>query len=579
MGAKAATLARLAQAGFPVANGFCVTTAVHRHWAREGSLDISDSALLSCMSLAGVSFDRNSLIARTSALEESQPRHLFAGLFASVADVRSLRALRDSVEECFQSVRRREVADYCRFNDLDPAALSLACLVQEQLSAVWSGVAFTNPPLPGGSVAADGVLMEVSEGHLGKMLGGGPVAQAFLAQPQADGFSVSQFGHAPQSQRLAPGELLADVATLAVDVRNELGQDQDIEWLFDGKVLYLLQARPHITTAPAAPDHGLAIRRGEEEISGEILPDEAEIGLKGAAMEFFHQNGLFTKPVLFIHPGTDSEEARDAILATDFGSGGITVRYSYRNAVGLPRFFVSDRNQAAKEFLHKWHPEWFGIIHGYITVRESFELYVADDHFVLEHVPGLWESDSTLVPDVIVSRDGVIHALRYVGTRSAKFEEPQAVYFEDYAPITMDDIAGWTACATRAQEVISKLGSRNLPLICHFVQDEDGSFSFLNLRRTVVASSKYAAKGTFHVVSSVSDMDSWNGISRILLRLSVERGSEESLSKLAMRLPRREGLVYIDFGLLSHPAIVLREFGVQLRPAYLTHEKIEIGKA
>jgi hypothetical protein len=51
------------------------------------------------------------------------------------------------------------------------------------------------------------------------------------------------------------------------------------------------------------------------------------------------------------------------------------------------------------------------------------------------------------------------------------------------------------------------------------------------------------------------------------------------LSELALRLPKREGLVYIDFGLLSHPAIVLREFGVQLHPAYLTHEKIEIGKA
>jgi hypothetical protein len=65
-------------------------------------------------------------------------------------------------------------------------------------------------------------------------------------------------------------------------------------------------------------------------------------------------------------------------------------------------------------------------------------------------------------------------------------------------------------------------------------------------------------------------LDGWDHESPILLQFNSARGAERNVLSIAERLPRQRGFpLLIAFGLLSHPAILLRELGFALVPTYL----------
>jgi hypothetical protein len=82
--------------------------------------------------------------------------------------------------------------------------------------------------------------------------------------------------------------------------------------------------------------------------------------------------------------------------------------------------------------------------------------------------------------------------------------------------------------------------------------------------------------GSFFHVRDIEDLSNWDGKTPILLKISVQRGMEKNLINLAEALPKGNSEVYICFGYLSHPALLLREFGVNLVPAYFDREIITL---
>jgi hypothetical protein len=68
----------------------------------------------------------------------------------------------------------------------------------------------------------------------------------------------------------------------------------------------------------------------------------------------------------------------------------------------------------------------------------------------------------------------------------------------------------------------------------------------------------------------VSDLQLWDRHSPILLRFTTQRGTENRVVEIAEKLlHHRDMPILIDFGLLSHPALILRELGFTVVPTYL----------
>lgn len=266
IGRKAATLSALAIAGFAVPDGIVLTTAAQRQlftiaglsgaetereqlaafeqcsWPAEWADEFEDA-------VAGLR--PGPLAVRSSATCEDSNTRSFAGQFSSTLQASGYPAVRRAVAACLASGASGHVRAYLG----DGAAgdgvgrIELAVLVQQMISATWSGVLFTADPITGD---VSQLLMESVSGTPEALCAG--LAQPHRCSLDKTTLAVRRHDPGPLPLREAGPDprLLAEVAELGLRVEHELKCPVDIEWASDGARVYIIQARP-ITALQARP--------------------------------------------------------------------------------------------------------------------------------------------------------------------------------------------------------------------------------------------------------------------------------------------------------------------------------------
>ena len=176
-------------------------------------------------------------IVRSSGLMEDQASTSFAGQYDSIANCTTTDDIIAALKQCIASLFKPASLNYWQTQQLDIQNLRMSIIIQEQVSAVSSGVAFTLNPLTNNDRQ---LTIEVVEGA-GEQLVSGLVTPEQLT---IDWFStigptiVSQILSSDQLKQLQEQLLL--IATF-------YGYPVDVEFCFSKDSLFFLQARP-ITT-------------------------------------------------------------------------------------------------------------------------------------------------------------------------------------------------------------------------------------------------------------------------------------------------------------------------------------------
>jgi len=250
VGVKAAHLGEMARTGFPVPNGFVLTTDAFDRFLMANALgpDISPEAVIAATLPADVAeallaaanaLDDLPLAVRSSGSAEDLPGASFAGQYETVLDVRGAEALVAAVQRVFASAFGHRVTVY-------HAALRqhargrMAVLVQRQVEATAAGVAFTANPVTGNRAE---VVISALHGSGERLVSGQATPDEWIVRDQEAVCRVAREAAIDANQALA-------VAALARRVEAHLGGvPQDIEWALVGGELILLQTRP-ITALP-----------------------------------------------------------------------------------------------------------------------------------------------------------------------------------------------------------------------------------------------------------------------------------------------------------------------------------------
>ena len=262
VGGKGANLGELVHAGFPVPDGFILTTAAYALAARAVALDprepvaaarglvgaaVPDAvAAEACDAYAGLGGGR--VAVRSSATAEDLPDASFAGQQDSFLDVVGEGALLDAIRRCWASLWNERAVAYRRANGVDDGGVRLAVVVQRMIDATAAGVLFTADPVTGRRrrAAIDAVT------GLGDKLVSGAVDPCHYAVDTATGRVVERPG--------AEGSVLSDTELLALAgvgdrVESHFGTPQDIEFVLDQeRRVWLVQARPITTLYPLPVD-------------------------------------------------------------------------------------------------------------------------------------------------------------------------------------------------------------------------------------------------------------------------------------------------------------------------------------
>jgi pyruvate,water dikinase len=264
-GGKAARLADLARAGFPVPPGFVVTTtAFARLLDGQGPAFTPTPEALrnapvppdveAAIRAALTPWGETPMAVRSSAVAEDLPGASFAGQYETVLDVRGAAAVLEAVRACWASAVAPRVLAYRADKGL-PGAPRMAVLVQQLVQPVAAGVAFSANPVTG---RRDEVVVNAVRGLGERLVSGEATADEWIVGPDERAQAVHAVEHA-----LTTDDAHA-VAALARRVERHYAAPQDIEWALAGAQLHLLQARP-ITALPDAvewnaPAPGLWLR-------------------------------------------------------------------------------------------------------------------------------------------------------------------------------------------------------------------------------------------------------------------------------------------------------------------------------
>lgn len=241
-GSKAARLSQLIAWGYPVPRGYVLPAG-------------DDPAMLLEITRPSAA---QPLVVRPSVVGDYPAIAASAGQYTALTDITSQEALYAAMNQCFRSYNSASAEQYRRDRDLPEG--SLAVLVQQQISAVYSGVAFSRDPF---TCRGDTVLIEAAAGAASRIINGKHLPARFQVNIQTN--DLGNLDHPNTDWRIpaaltlqisglgeVPHRLLEEIAFLARHVEARFSNiPQNIEWSFDGDRLWLLQSRPIIP--PASP--------------------------------------------------------------------------------------------------------------------------------------------------------------------------------------------------------------------------------------------------------------------------------------------------------------------------------------
>lgn len=245
-GGKAAALARLVDANFPVPEGFIVTTAAEPDLSARLD-DVEQQIGSDCL-----------FAVRSSGYSEDSGESSFAGQYETVLGVREPGAVSSAIARCFASFSnsRSTTRRASRGAEMQGGAV----IVQRLVDADAAGVAFTIDPVTG---VSDRICIEANFGLGDSVVGGQVNPDGFTVIKKTGEIAERRIGEKLVRSKLGSGgsllepmpedlvrkaslsdEAIHGVAGIASRVEDYFGQPVDIEWAWkDGKI-WLLQARP-----------------------------------------------------------------------------------------------------------------------------------------------------------------------------------------------------------------------------------------------------------------------------------------------------------------------------------------------
>ncbi|MFP5073041.1 PEP/pyruvate-binding domain-containing protein [Pseudonocardia nantongensis] len=403
VGGKGAGLGALIDAGFPVPEGFVVTTAAYRDFLDATGLTGRPAAELheripqvpipervASAVLAAYAGIGGPVAVRSSGTAEDLADASFAGQHDTYLGVDGGQAVLDAVRDCWASLWTPRAVAYRERQGWDESELALAVVVQEMVDAEWAGVLFTADPVSG---RRDHVVVEAVRG-LGEDLVSGTVSGEHAVLDKSTARRVSGSVSVPD---------IGELVRLGREIETAFGCPQDIEWTRAAGRLQLVQARP-LTALPTEPP-----------AEPEAAPREAPRARRDYGMAADHMPfppfpmdvSLFLRPAIRAMIGA----ARAAGLATptldeaivEIGDGVVQivppqqVRFTRRALTGAPRA-VPSLARLVSTSTSGWRARSEGTLVALCRRADAADLGALSDAELLGQVDALMGTLGSLMP-------------------------------------------------------------------------------------------------------------------------------------------------------------------------------------
>ncbi|MBN1550647.1 hypothetical protein JW979_04220, partial [bacterium] len=168
---------------------------------------------------------------RSSANLEDEALHSFAGQFSSVLNVQGMEATIQAIQTVWDSVSSTGLETYLAKYGKVPGDIKMAVIIQEMISAKYSGVAFSKNPMTG----LDEIVIEAVQGSGENLMQKGVTPDRWI-------FKWGDWTSKPDASDLSD-EIVSRVALQTKSIAKDFGMPVDLEWIYDGTSVYWVQLR------------------------------------------------------------------------------------------------------------------------------------------------------------------------------------------------------------------------------------------------------------------------------------------------------------------------------------------------
>lgn len=243
VGGKVKGLCLLKGMGYSVPDFYAIDAETVSSWLNKVKSDVSLN-LVKVISTDVLSLSTDifqNVAIRSAVLGEDSESHSFAGIHETVLNVTGTEAAALAIAKVIESAFSPLAFEYRKKNHLSTENIQISIVIQKMIQPQYAGVSFAVNLQTGCRRSA---WLSVTEGLGDKLVSGEVQGMEFVYQDR----QLSPIGNYPDFN-LKKFDFLKEIAQSTIGLSAEQKMIMDIEWCFDGKTCWYVQARP-VTSLP-----------------------------------------------------------------------------------------------------------------------------------------------------------------------------------------------------------------------------------------------------------------------------------------------------------------------------------------
>jgi hypothetical protein len=296
---------------------------------------------------------------------------------------------------------------------------------------------------------------------------------------------------------------------------------------------------------------------------------------KAESLLFLKSIGLAPEPLLILQKLPKKEIFFDDLRKNGFKNGQeIGVRFSYTGIMEVPRSMGLFSFDEVYDFLKKYFRKGSAIIiHPFIKASYVGTLYFYENKLLINIIKsGIWEPMVGKNCDIFLIDDKKSKCFRYKKLRIVYEPKDKKLAKKIIEPLTKQEIKKLLKIFNDNQAILAQL-DKFPNLILEFIITPKNKILGMELEHAGKnIDQKIPKEKDLLEINRYEDIKRWDKKKNLLLTLTIFRKDKDKFLHLINKIKHYKKAVFINYGLLSHPAILLREQGIKTYPYINNYE-------
>lgn len=305
-----------------------------------------------------------------------------------------------------------------------------------------------------------------------------------------------------------------------------------------------------------------------------------KIGIKAYSLKLLKEKRIFEENLYISSYMPSKEEFVKELESEGFKDGDeLSCRTSHPSKeVHLPRTIVNSFDEAYEFYANNLRKGFSIVLHTLMHAKYAGTITKADNELVFEFVEGDWNADYSLNMDTAIFNNVGSTWYLYQGKRKVPYVVGSEVKYKEIDPVK-DDLA---------KKIFDNLLSK-LPIIkgilsgnfnsLELLIDDDGKFQALKLLNIESVSKEKPSQVLDEVfeLKTQHDLVHWDKKTKLLISIPANIDRADAMMDVIAKIKKYTSDVYIGYGILSHPAILLREAGFKVERKISNYKVIKFN--